>query len=122
VAPAIQRLATLGYVHRGTLGVEGRDAFDHPPGAPDHHLYVCPTGSLGLINQLAVRDYLRAHADVAREYATLKRELARAFPRDIDSYVYGKTDLVLGILRAAGLPPDRLRAIEIANRRPAEDV
>src|SRR5438128_549418 len=53
---AILRLARLGYVHRGNLGVEGREAFQAPTAAPAHNLYVCPKGSLGLQNQLAVRD------------------------------------------------------------------
>lgn len=118
VERAVDRLAGLGYVHRGNLGVEGREAFDQPHPIPAHNLYVCPRGSLGLVNQLAVRDYLRTHPDTARAYGELKKRLAVEFPTDIDSYVYGKTDLVLSILRQAGLSPDRLEAIELANRRP----
>src|SRR5207249_10022511 len=30
VPQAIERLATLGYVHRGDLGIEGREAFGSP--------------------------------------------------------------------------------------------
>jgi len=46
LAAAIERLARLGYVHRGNLGVPEREAFraaDDPP----HHLYVCPPCSAG---------------------------------------------------------------------------
>lgn len=113
---AIQRLATLGYVHRGNLGIEGREAFQHPEGLPAHHLYVCPKGSLSLQNQLSVRDYLRSHAEVAQLYSELKKRLACEFPHDIDSYVDGKTDFLLGVLREAGLSSDRLQVIEFANR------
>jgi len=114
---AIARLATLGYVHLGNLGIEGREAFRRPDGLPPHNLYVCPQGSLGLENQLAVRDYLRTHPETARAYGELKTRLAREFPQDIDSYVAGKTDLILGILREQGLAAERLAAIERANRK-----
>lgn len=118
LAPAIERLATLGYVHRGNLGVEGREAFHSPHREPPHHLYLCPRESLGLANHLAVRDYLRAHPDKARAYGELKKRLAGEFPDDIESYVDGKTDLLLDILRASTLTPGQLAAIERANRKP----
>ena len=114
---AIERLAGLGYVHRGNLGVEGREAFDSPKGLPAHHLYLCPRDSPALANHLAVRDHLRTHPDTAREYAQLKKQLAKQFPHDSDAYVDGKTDFLLRILRAAGLPTARLAEIERANRK-----
>jgi GrpB-like predicted nucleotidyltransferase (UPF0157 family) len=114
---AIERLAPLGYVHLGNLDVEGREAFASPDGSPAHHLYVCPQGGLGLVNQLAVRDFLRAHPEAARAYGELKKRLAVEFPHDIESYVYGKTDFVLDVLRNAGLPRDQIEAIEKVNRR-----
>jgi len=117
VARAIERLAPLGYRHLGNLDVEGREAFARPPDLPEHNMYVCLTGGLGLENQLAVRDYLRAHPEAAREYGELKRRLAKEFPDDIESYVFGKTDLVMSILRQAGLRADQLEAIERVNRR-----
>lgn len=116
---AIERLATLGYVHRGNLGIEGREAFRCPSGLPAHHLYLCPAGSLGLLNPLAVRDYLRIHPDVARAYDDLKKSLALKYPDDIDSYIDGKTDLILGILREVGFSSEQLAAIERMNRKPA---
>jgi GrpB-like predicted nucleotidyltransferase (UPF0157 family) len=117
ISAAIERLATLGYVHRGNLGVEGRDAFDSPEGLPAHNLYLCPRNSPGLVNHLAVRDHLRTHRDAAKEYGELKKQLAKQFPHDIGGYVEGKTDFLLRILRAAGLSSERLAEIERANRR-----
>src|SRR5262245_40080293 len=99
---ACARLATLGYLHLGNLGVEGREAFRRPEGSPAHNLYVCPQGSLGLQKHLAVRDYLRANPEAANAYGELKKRLAREFPHDIESYVADKTDLILGILQAQG--------------------
>lgn len=116
VADAIARLASLGYVHRGDLGVEGREAFRAPPGLPPHHLYLCPDGSLGLRNHVAVRDALRTDPVLTRAYGRLKRELAARFPRDIDRYIEGKTTFLLDLLRAGDLDPDELARIEAANR------
>ena len=39
VRTGISRLATLGYVHRGDLGIAGREAFANPEGLPRHNLY-----------------------------------------------------------------------------------
>jgi GrpB-like predicted nucleotidyltransferase (UPF0157 family) len=114
---AIERLATIGYLHRGNLGIEGREAFHPPDGSPAHHLYVCPQGSLGLQNLLAVRDYMRLHRETAQAYGELKKRLAREFPHDIECYIDGKTDFLLDVLRRSGLPIDRLNAIEVANRK-----
>jgi GrpB-like predicted nucleotidyltransferase (UPF0157 family) len=114
---AVERLATIGYLHRGNLGIEGREAFQSPAGLPEHHLYACPQDSPGLQNHLAVRNYLRSHREMAQAYGDLKKRLARDFPHDIDSYVDGKTDFLLDLLRRAGLPADRLKAIESANRK-----
>lgn len=113
VPALIGRLATLGYAHRGNLGVEGREAFYQPEGLPRHHLYLSPQGALGLQNHLAVR----ANPDATREYGELKRRLAREFPNDIDGYIDGKTDFIVGILRRAGLHPEQLGSIEAANQK-----
>lgn len=117
---AISRLAGIGYVHQGNLAIEGRDAFQAPPSLPRHHLYVCPSNSLALRNHLVVRDYLRAHPDVAQQYSGLKRRLASQYPEDVDAYTSGKTDVILWILKAAGLRSDELEAIERLNRGSAQ--
>jgi GrpB-like predicted nucleotidyltransferase (UPF0157 family) len=118
VPNTIERLAALGYVHRGNLGIDDREAFDHPTELRRHNLYVCPEGTIGVVNQIAVRDYLRANREVAARYGALKKQLADRFPDDIDSYVLGKTDFVLEILRRAGLTAEQIDKIERDNRRP----
>jgi len=118
VPVTIKRLATLGYRHRGNLGIEDREAFDHRPDLPQHNLYLCPEGTIGVVNQLAVRDYLRAHPDAACHYGNLKRRLAVEFSTDIDSYVFGKTGFILDVLRRVGLTDEQLASIERVNRRP----
>jgi len=114
---ACERLATIGYVHQGNLGIDGREAFESPAGFPAHHLYVCHGDSPALANHLAVRDYLRAHPESSREYGEVKKQLAKQFPNDIDGYVDGKTGLLLRILQAAGLPDAQLENISRANRK-----
>ena len=115
---AIEGLATLGYVHRGNLGIAGREAFDGPDEWPAHNLYLCPRDGAGLANHLAVRNYLRAHPGVAAEYGELKKRLAEEYPHDIDGYIDGKTDFLMRILRAAGFAQERIEEIERANRKP----
>jgi GrpB-like predicted nucleotidyltransferase (UPF0157 family) len=120
VLPTVERLATLGYVHQGNLGIEGREAFSNPSGLPAHHLYLCPLGSLGLIDPLKLRDYLRVHPQAAAAYGELKKSLASKFPDDIDSYVSGKTDFILKILREVCLSPGQLEAIARENGKPPQ--
>jgi GrpB-like predicted nucleotidyltransferase (UPF0157 family) len=67
--------------------------------------------------RMVVRDYLRMHPDIATQYGALKKRLADQFPHDIDSYIDGKTDLILRILRWASFRPDELNNIEGLNRR-----
>ncbi|HKJ03147.1 MAG TPA: GrpB family protein [Longimicrobiales bacterium] len=108
VAGAIKHLATLGYSHRGDLGVPTREAFQRPMGLPRHHLYLCPATSPALANHLAVRDHLRAHPVEAAAYGALKKRLAGDFPHDIDGYMAGKTDFLVGVLRKARFDADAL--------------
>jgi GrpB-like predicted nucleotidyltransferase (UPF0157 family) len=119
VPAAIQSLSSLGYVHQGNLGVVGREAFTTPPSLPAHHLYLCPSDSLALANHLAVRNYLRTHAAVAREYGELKKRLAKEFANDIDGYIDGKTGTILRILQTTGFRREDLEAIECINRKEA---
>ncbi|MGD8276975.1 MAG: GrpB family protein [Gemmatimonadota bacterium] len=117
VAIGIERLTTLGYTHRGDLGVTGREAFARPPGTPRHHLYLCVAGGTALANHLAIRDHLRANAGVAAAYGALKKRLAREFPDDIGGYIEAKTGFLAGILREAGFDEDTIAGIERLNAK-----
>jgi len=100
----IARLSLLGYEHRGDLGIPGRDAFRTPPDGLPHHLYVCPPDSEECKRHIAFRDYLRAHPEDARAYATLKRRLAAKFSDDRESYTRAKSEFVAEILSRADQP------------------
>jgi GrpB-like predicted nucleotidyltransferase (UPF0157 family) len=103
VPACIERLETIGYRHKGNLGVPDREAFSRPEELPRHHLYLSPCDSLSLRNHLGLRDYLRSHPVAAQQYGELKASLARRFPEDIDSYIMGKTEFILRILQDIGL-------------------
>jgi GrpB-like predicted nucleotidyltransferase (UPF0157 family) len=98
---AIERLASLGYIHRGNLGVSEREAFFTPANDPPHHLYVCPPQSAEFRRHVAFRNYLRSHPNDAMAYADLKIGLAREFREDRAAYNAGKTEFVIGILAQA---------------------
>lgn len=95
VATALQ---DISYRHLGDLGIPGREAFKADDHAITHHLYACLADSPALKNHLTLRDHLRSHPTDREAYGALKRELARKFPHDIDSYIAGKTAFIEGIL------------------------
>lgn len=115
---AIARLASLGYRHRGDLGVPGREAFNRPEGTPEHHLYACVAGNDGLRNHMAVRDHLRGNPEAARAYGSLKKQLAARFVDDIDGYIDGKTEFILEILAQTGFAPGLIAGIRAINSKP----
>jgi GrpB-like predicted nucleotidyltransferase (UPF0157 family) len=91
---AVERLATLGYVHRGNLGIPEREAFFAPVNDPPHHLYVCPPCSAEFRRHIAFRDYLRAHPKDAKIYGDMKIALAERFREDRSAYNTAKTEFV----------------------------
>jgi putative glutamine amidotransferase len=59
-------------------------------GVRNVHVHVCLSDSVWAQRHLAFRDWLRTHPDDAATYATLKRELAAAHPRDVHTYTSEK--------------------------------
>jgi GrpB-like predicted nucleotidyltransferase (UPF0157 family) len=102
----VLRLGRLGYKHLGDLEIPDREAFSTLENQPAHHLYVCPLDSIALRNHIALRDHLRGHPADAAAYASLKKQLAKRFPHDIDRYAKSRTDLILSILAQYGLSAD----------------
>ncbi len=101
IPAAITRLAALGYIHRGDLGISGREAFISPSQKPRHHLYACPLDSDELRRHRSFRDYLLTHPEDARDYGTLKKAAALRFRDDRAAYVAAKTRFVEGVLLRA---------------------
>jgi GrpB-like predicted nucleotidyltransferase (UPF0157 family) len=97
---AVRHLGTLGYEHRGDLGVPGREAFRRPDDIP-HHLYVLTPESREYIRHITFRNHLRANPQDARAYERLKRALAQEYRDNRELYNQAKTQFVEAILRKA---------------------
>ena len=122
----IDKLENLGYTHLGEMGISGREAFkrnsSQTPNTDSkkewfkHNLYVCKKGSIGLNNHLALKKHLLENPQKIQEYNRLKQNLAKKFPNDIDSYVDGKTDFILDILKKEGINSSDTKLIESQNK------
>jgi GrpB-like predicted nucleotidyltransferase (UPF0157 family) len=74
------------------------------PALRTHHLHLVPYGSQLWKDRLKFRDALRADADIAHQYAELKRELALQFPEDREAYGNAKGSFIRATLsRWSGL-------------------
>jgi GrpB-like predicted nucleotidyltransferase (UPF0157 family) len=86
---AIEAMQERGYEFLGEYGIPGRLYFRK--GRPrTHHVHAVLVGSDLWERHLAVRDYLRAHAQEADNYAEFKRSLVREVGGDWERYVDGK--------------------------------
>ena len=101
VSAAVAALEAVGYVHRGALGVSGREAF-HAPDEPRRNVYVCTAGTVHVRNHLAVRDVLRSRPDLREAYASVKRSLAADPATDTAAYLAGKSAVLQEVLAASG--------------------
>ena len=101
----VRRLADIGYIHEGDLGIPQREAFDYTdkPHLQTHHLYVCPKHSAELHRHITFRDYLRANPAAVKQYGAVKEEAARRFPDDIDGYIAYKTPCIEALYAMCGL-------------------
>jgi len=65
-----------------------------PNGIRTHHIHMVEKHFSEHWDRLLFRDYLVLHPEVAREYETIKRRLASAFPRDRVAYTRGKSEFI----------------------------
>ncbi len=88
----------LGYTSKGEFGIPGRQFFTRDTdGERTHHLHVFQQGHPDIERHLVFRDYLRANPDAAREYESLKEELAQRFPKASGSYTEAKSEFILSM-------------------------
>ena len=89
-------LVSLGYEAMGEYGIPGRRYFrkETPEGIRTHHLHIFEADSVQVKRHLLFRDYMIAHSDDANRYSDLKRQLAAAYPTDIDGYMDGKDGFI----------------------------
>lgn len=95
-------LENHGYERRPNDDVEDRVFLAKGPETDrTHYLSLTTPDSDTHREQLAFRDYLRANPDIAREYGTLKRELAAQYPDERATYTAEKSDFVESALEDA---------------------
>jgi len=100
------RLATLGYVHQGDLGITDREAFDladqvAKASLPYHHLYVAIEGTAAPREQRCFRNYLRIHPEWVERLSQHKVQLCELYDNDRQAYIDGKSAMVREITALA---------------------
>jgi GrpB-like predicted nucleotidyltransferase (UPF0157 family) len=90
----IKKLEAIGYHGRGENGIPGRRYFEKGGDNRTHQIHAFKRGSFGVMRHLAFRDYLSSHQQVAREYALLKKQVAKTCNNDIDRYCDGKARFI----------------------------
>ena len=105
LAAVIARLAEIGYIHEGDLGIKDREAFKYSdkPHLMAHHLYVCPQSSEELRRHITFRDFLRNNPEAVRKYSAVKEKAAEQFPNDIDGYIKYKSPCIEELYKKCGL-------------------
>ncbi|WP_226568250.1 GNAT family N-acetyltransferase [Bacillus stratosphericus] len=91
----------LGYEALGENGLKGRRFFRKGGLNRSHHVHAYEAGHKDVKRHLVFRDYLRAAPERAKEYADKKRQLAKAHPEDIASYINGKDAIMKEIEQEA---------------------
>jgi len=99
--PCLARLVPLDYHYAPYRTNEMHWLCKPDPSRRTHHLHLVPVGSRRFCDELAFRDYLRAHAETAREYGQLKRALAARLGRDREAYTESKADFIRAVLDSA---------------------
>jgi GrpB-like predicted nucleotidyltransferase (UPF0157 family) len=102
-------LERLGYLFVPAPESPDYHLFAKPRDRPrTHHLHVCAASSEHELRHVAVRDFLRTHADEAARYAALKRQVVARHPQDRLAYIEGKEEYVTAL---------QARAVTWARRR-----
>lgn len=99
---AAEKFSRIGYEYLGEFGIPGRRYLRKGGDERTHQIHIFQADDRKNIERhLAFRDYLRTHEEERREYAALKKELARRFPYDIDGYCDGKEEFVRAMEKQA---------------------
>ena len=90
-----EEFVAIGYECMGEFGIEGRRYFRKGGDNRTHQVHIFEQSNRKDIDRhIAVRDFLRAHPDIALEYGELKMKQAYRFPEDIEGYCAGKDAFV----------------------------
>ena len=94
----LRSLESIGYVHRGDLGISGREAFFHPPHLAYHHLYLVQENSGAYRDHVDFKSALVASPQLLSEYNSLKRGLEPLLLSDRAAYTDGKKGFIEKVL------------------------
>jgi GrpB-like predicted nucleotidyltransferase (UPF0157 family) len=101
----VEPLVAMGYTHAiDPIETDHEFLSKEEGNAHSVHIHLCEAGGEWERRHLAFRDWLRAHPEDAAAYEALKRELAARHPRDIQTYVDGKTAFISSIEQRALSP------------------
>ncbi|MGG2185758.1 GNAT family N-acetyltransferase [Bacillus altitudinis] len=89
-----ERFEHLGYEALGENGIKGRRFFQKGGLNRTHHVHVYERNHPDVKRHLLFRDYLRVHPERAEAYASVKEQLAKQYPEDIQSYMAGKNEII----------------------------
>jgi GrpB-like predicted nucleotidyltransferase (UPF0157 family) len=96
----IPPMEELEYTYKGENGIARRHYF--VKGAPrTHHVHMVEIDSEEWRSLLLFRDYLIMNPETVREYARLKRELAKQFATEREAYQAGKDSFIKAVLHKA---------------------
>ena len=101
----IQRVVEQGYVALGEAGVPGRLYF-RQRGRTGFNLHLVEKGGGHWVNNLALRDYLRANAMARERYAQAKRSALAAGATTLLTYSAAKAPVLDSLLHEALAPQD----------------
>lgn len=102
--PAVEALASLGYLYAPYRAEVMHWLCKPSPEVRTHHLHLVPIASRLWKDRIEFRNRLRSDPALADAYACLKRDLARMYMNDRDSYTDGKQPFVEMVLRGRGSP------------------
>ena len=99
----IPKVESCGYIYKPHDTVPGRIFYvkESAPEHRTHHLNLTPLGSAFWNNQLAFRDYLRAHEPIAAASVELKKRLVENYERTQKLDREGKSEFVSSVLKLA---------------------
>lgn len=98
-APAFE---AAGYECMGEFGIPGRRYFRKGGDFRTHQIHIFQQDNhRDILRHLAVREYLRAHPEAAKEYGALKIRIAKQYPEDIEGYCDAKDAFVKALELAA---------------------